>query len=188
MSRKVLTKFYLRNNEKGFTLVEFITTMFVFSVMAIIVAGIWVKAVQIERRDFSAQIIEENTLAVLDTMAKEIRVSTITNQDNNCSAAPSASLTMTFNDSLGGSGTLVYSLVGGVVQRTYGGVTYQMSSNDIVFNSLGFCVSGSSTSPYGNDATRVTIIASISNTTGNIVTVNTQTAVTIRDVSAEVQN
>lgn len=180
----------IKNYQAGFTLVETIAVVLIFSVMAVIVTAVWVRAVQIERKDFSAQVIQENILSVFGIMSKEIRISDITNQDNDCSGPPATNLTMTFNDPQGGSGPLTYSLNGsGIIQRTYAGVTYQISSNDVIFNSLGFCVLGSSNSPYGKDATRVTIIASVSNRTGiDIITVKVQTTVTSRNISGELQN
>jgi Tfp pilus assembly protein PilV len=173
------------NNQKGFSIVEAITSIFVFSVVALIVAGLLVQAMNVERRAFSAQAIQENVLAVLELMAKEIRVSNISDQNNNCTTDPALN-TLTITHPI--EGMVTYSLNGGVVERTTGGITHILSSDDVVFNSLRFCISGSTT-PSDNKSARVTVLLSISNKKGReILTTNIHTTVTSRDIVDELQN
>ncbi len=166
----------------GFTLVEFLVTVFVFSVMALATIAIFVRAMDIERRSFSAQRIQENALAVLELMAKEIRVGTISGPNSNCSAN---TLDMTVYDP--SPITVIYRLnaTSGVVEREYGGVTYLVSSSDVIFNNLIFCILNSG---LDDQPARVTVLASISNRVGKVITVNLQTTITSRDIADELQN
>lgn len=172
-------------NEKGFSIVEAITNIFVFSIIALIVTGILVEAMNIQRRAFSVQAIQENVLATLELMGKEIRVSTISDQNNNCTTdLPLATLSMVHPI----EGAVSYRLNNGVVERDAGGVTYILSSDDVEFNSLTFCISGSAT-PSDNKPARVTVLVSVSNKKGReILTTNIHTTVTSRDIVDELQN
>ena len=178
------------SSRAGFTLVETLVVIFVFSITVLVVVCILVKAMQIERRSFASQAIQDNVLAVLELMSKEIRVSTISNQDNNCSGTASNTLTIIHpNVSTGNLETIIYRLTSGVVTKeVVGDYTYLLSSNDVVFNSLGFCVLGTTT-PFDNKATRVTILLSVSSTIGgqNVMT-KIQTTVTSRNTADELQN
>lgn len=173
----------------GFTIVELLVSILLFSVMATITAGIFVRALEIERRSFSAQSIQENALAVFELMAKEIRVGNIAGPDS--SSCTSNVLNMTVlnpdppYDPPNVSVTYRLNSSSGVVERIYGGVTYFVSSDDIIFNSLKFCILNSGVDDQG---ARVTILASISNRVGKIITADLQTTITSRDASLELQN
>src|SRR3989344_7932176 len=170
-----------RSLSAGFTLVEFLVTVFVFSVMAVVTTAIFARSIDIERRSFSIQMIQENALAVLELMAKEIRVSTVPGPDSNCLAN---TLDMTIYEPSPVDVTYRLNTSSGIVERVYGGVTYLVSSNDVVFNSLIFCISNSG---LDNRSTRVTILASISNRIGRVINVNLQTTITTRDITDELQ-
>lgn len=173
------------NNQKGFSIIEALTSIFVFSIVALIVSSLLVQAMNIERRAFSAQAIQENVLAVLELMAKEIRVSTISNQNNNCTTDPVLNI---LNITHPIEGAVTYRLNNGVVERITGGITHTLSSDDVVFNSLRFCISGSTT-PSDNKSARVTVLLSISNKKGReILTTNVHTTITSRDMVEELQN
>ena len=179
-------RFLIKKNQVGFSIVEMLTTVFVFSIIALVATAILVQAMQIERKAFAAQIIQENALAVFELMAKEIRVSIIANQNNDCfTQTPSTSLTI--DHSINGITTYQLS-TGGAVEKVAGGTKYVLSSEDVLFNSLGFCVLGS-TLPSDNQSSRVTVVASISNRSGSeSLTVKFQTTVTSRDIADEIQN
>ena len=92
-------------------------------------------------------------------MAREIRVSTLApGQDADCITTTKDTLSI---DHLVGAGsvTIVYSVTPeGVVQRTAGGTMESISSPDVVFTDMYFCVSGS-----GNDGQqpRIAIVSSV---------------------------
>ena len=81
--------------QKGFTLIETLTTTLIFSILVVEIGLLVSQSFNLERRGFSAQKIQENGLLVLETMAREIRVSRVANQDSNCTAT---SLTITHPD------------------------------------------------------------------------------------------
>lgn len=172
-------------NQKGFSIVEAVTSIFVFSVVALIISGLLVQAMDVERRAFSAQAIQENVLAVLELMAKEIRVSNVSDQNNNCTTDP---ILNTLNITHPTKGLITYRLNSGIVERVTDGIPYTLSSDDVIFDNLRFCISGSTT-PSDNKSARVTVLLSISNKKGReILTTNIHTTVTSRDIIDELQN
>lgn len=171
----------------GFTIVETMTTVFVFTVLVTTISAIFTRSIDIERRAFSAQVIQESALAVLEVMAKEIRVGTIDSQNNNCTTDPVLTQ-LTLVDNTGN--TITYRLNGdGIVEKVVNGTDiYFLSYNEVRFNVLRFCVRGS-TLPFDEEPTRVTVITSISNRTGReVLTVNLQTTIVSREVTNELLN
>ena len=69
----------------GFTLIETLVSIFVFSILAIIFTGIFAQAVQIQAGSFNAQRTVENSLLILESIARDIRVSQICPAGSNCS-------------------------------------------------------------------------------------------------------
>src|SRR3989344_1713741 len=167
----------MKNTEKGFTIIEVIISAFIFSIIAVAISGIFVQALNIERRAFSAQKIQEQSLYVLELMAREIRVASISGQDSNC-ATSSLSMTHPVN------GNVSYNVNNGIVQRTENGVDTEISSGEVNFTRLNFCITGSNS---GDDQpARVSIIAGVQNRTGKeILTFDLQTTVTSRDLQSE---
>lgn len=169
----------IKNSEKGSTLIEYIVTTMVFSLIVIIIGQVFVQALHLQRRGFAAQKIQENGLFVLEFIAREIRVSTI-NEANNINCSP---VKTTLNITHPVNGAVIYGLNNGVVTRTAGGVPTNLSSQAVNFLTLKFCVDG-----VGADLKqpRVTIVADIENRTGtDSTTYNIQTTVSIRDLSDE---
>ena len=164
--------------QSGFTLIEVMVTSFVFSIIVLTVSGLFLQIIGNERRAFAAQKIQDNGLFILELMSREIRVSSVTNQDSvDCSLT-------TLNVVHPINAAVTYSLNNGVLQRTAGGVITDLSTSDIIFSRLNFCVMGSS--PTDNEQVRVAILASIQNRLGiNKLTFNLETAVSSRDVETE---
>lgn len=165
-------------HQQGFTLVEVLVTSFIFSIIALTVSGLFIQTLAVERRTFASQKIQENGLYIMELMSREIRVSKVQDQDSlNCTAT---SLTIIHPV----NGTVVYSLLNGVLQRTADGVTTDLSSSAVTFSRLNFCIAGSGQTD-GQQA-RVTILASIQNKTGReILTTVLQTTVSSRNVETE---
>ncbi|KKT28488.1 MAG: hypothetical protein UW14_C0007G0002 [Candidatus Yanofskybacteria bacterium GW2011_GWA2_44_10] len=167
---------YMTGN-KGFTLIETITSIFIFSILVVEIGGLMAQSTNLERRAFSAQKIQENTLAVLETMTREIRVGRISNQDNNCTAT-----LLTIEHPT--DGTISYSVSNGVVQKTMAGSTVNLSSSEVNFAKLNFCVQGSGVND--NQQPRVTIVSIVENRVGaDILQFNIQTTVVSREYSDE---
>ena len=178
-------KHIARAYQAGFSLIEVLAALLAFSIILITVGSIFVRMVAFQRRGFAAQKIQENSLYVLELMAREIRVSTIgPNQDNDCSSTPGTTLSM--NHPVNGSVT--YSLSPeGMVSRTVGGVEAYISSRDVKFTSLGFCINGSS---RDQKQARIAIIATVENTEGlpaEKLTFHLETMVAAREIATELQ-
>ncbi len=166
------------NNQKGFTIIEVLISAFVFSIIAIVVTGLFIQILKLQRRSFASQKVQENGLFVMELMSREIRVSQIANQESEDCTATSLTIEHPVN------GTVTYSLSGDVLKRTSGGIVTDLSSTDVSFQRLNFCVMGSGTSD--DEQARVAIIASIKNKTGKeIINTNLETAVSSRDVQTE---
>lgn len=168
----------LRNQRflnEGFTLAETIITLFIFSVLVTIIASTFISALDIQRRAFNIQQVEENANFILEAMAKEIRVSTLGTPDTNCPSSPVASLSITHPV----NGSVAYSLSGTDLIRTVNGIQTTVNSNVVQFSYLKFCVSGN-TNPDQKQP-RVTIIAQIkSANTKKQATIDIQTTLSQR--------
>lgn len=177
-----------KNNQKGFSVIELLVAVFLFSLVAMIVTGIFVRALSLQRRISSAQAIQDNAIAVLGLMSKEIRVGTITSANSNC-ATNSLSLSVLNSGGTSDEVTYILNTTDGVVERRVGSgvnsIVYYSSSEDVIFNSLLFCVLHSD---LDDQTSRVTILASISNRIGKPMTVRLQSTLTSRDNTLELQN
>lgn len=170
-------KLKTKNFQKGFTIVEVLVSAFVFSIIAVVVSGLFVQILATQRRAFASQKIQENGLFIMELMSREIRVSQIQSSDSDCNAT---ALTIIHPV----NGTVTYSLSSGILQRIAGGVTTDLSSSTVAFSRLNFCIMGAN--PSDAQQARVAIIASIQNKTGKeILTTNLETMVSSRDVQTE---
>lgn len=169
-------------NEKGFTIVEVLIASFVFSIIAIGISSIFIGILTNERRAFAAQKIEENEMFVLEMMARDIRVSKIDGPDDlNCGLT-----TLRINHPDKGFIDYTINTGTGIVTKTEEatGTTVDISSADVNFTRMNFCVRGSGTTDQKQ--TVVTIISSVQNRTGKEkLTFNVQTAVSSRSVETE---
>ncbi len=165
----------IETKEAGFTIVEVLVTSLIFSIMAMAISAIFIQIISLERRGLAVQKIQDNALLVLEEMSRDIRVSRIPSQESsNCTAT-----TITMTHPL--KGTIVYRVNSGIVQRSVGGGDYiDVSSSNVNFSRMNFCISGSLVND--NQSPRVSTIASIQNRTGKeIVEIDIQTTVTSRD-------
>lgn len=169
----------------GFTVVEFLVTAAVFSIIVLGAGGIFVEVLKIQRRGIEAQKIQENIQFVLDTISKEIRVSqVVAGQDTDCSNNFSDSLSIIHPE----SGDVVYTMVKGIVKRTAGGVTTSLSGSDVEFSRFAFCIQYSD---VDNKQARVTILAQAKPLFGvsdPALTFDIQTTLSSRDLTVELQN
>ena len=173
-------KVKITNYCAGFTVIEAVVAVMVFSIAAILIAAIFARAITLERRIVSAQIVQENAMFVLESMAREIRVSSIVNQDSPDCAADNLTMDHPIY------GVISYSLGGGNIQRT-ANISGFLNSSDVQFTNLKFCVTGS---VAGDDQSpKITILATLKNRAGiQPVSVNLQTTITLRDTTDEFQN
>lgn len=170
-------KLKTKNFQAGFTLVEVIVSSFVFSIIVVVTIGLFVQILALERRSFASQKIQENGLFIIELMSREIRVSQIQDQDSPDCTATTLTIIHPVN------GIVTYSLNNNVLQRTADGITTDLSSSDVSFSRLNFCIMGSVSS---TEQARVAILASIQNKTGpEILTTSLETTVSSRDVQTK---
>lgn len=166
--------------QKGFTLVEVLVTIVIFSFVLIIVSSIFVYSLNLQRRALNLQQAEENAAYVIEFLTKEIRVATITlpAADSNCPSIPSSSLTIDHPD----TGIIKYYLSGSDLIREVNGVPGVVNSNTVRFVKFDFCVRGV---PAGDMIQpRVTLSAAISSTkTNQQATIDIQTTISSRVLS-----
>lgn len=162
----------------GFTLIETMAVIFIFSLLAVLMSGVFVSFLDLQRRAFNIQQAEENASFLLESMAKEIRVGQITGPDIDCSGVPVTTLSLVHPV----NGNVTYSLSGNAVHRNANGVDGIMSSNTVEFTRLSFCLSG--TTVDDQIQPRVTIIMSLRSVkTKQQATIDIQTTVSQRFLS-----
>lgn len=175
---KIARRKHKLSSTEGFTIVEMLTSVLVFSVTMIAVGGIFVQLLAFQKRGFAAQQVQENTAYVLESIAREIRVSTFQNQDSLGCNSTSLSIIHPV------LGPITYTLAGTVVQKTTSAGTVNLNTSDVAFTRFNFCILGSS--PVDNLQTRVTILTqSRSGSGNNEVVFDSQTTITLRDVLTE---
>jgi prepilin-type N-terminal cleavage/methylation domain-containing protein len=164
--------------EKGFTLLETLVTLFVFSILMVIVGSVFVDSLNMQRKAFNYQQSQENANFVLESMAKEIRVSQISGPDTACPGFPAAILNIVSPT----NGNVTYQLIGNAIHRIVGGQDTIISSNTVQFTRLQFCVSG--TAVGDSLQPRVTVITSVrSKSALQQATVDIQTTISQRYLS-----
>lgn len=100
----------LPRQRRGFTLIELVVAVAIFSVVIIIVMSCFSMAIKAQKRVISIQSIQENAKFILDFMAKETRMSII----NNTADGISSILNMTRSSD---GSSVVYSFIDGNLTR-----------------------------------------------------------------------
>lgn len=161
--------------KNGFSVVEALITVFAFSILSVIIAGIFMRSIQLQRRANAVQRIQENALFVLESMAREIRVSNVFFQNNSACALTTLNIVHPIN------GNITYALENGWVKRTDDGVPSFLNTSDVEFLKMSFCVTGSSLADQ--KPSKITIITSIRNRVGpEKPVINLQTTITSRSI------
>jgi len=185
MIRYLNHNMHRRRGMLGFTIVEFLVTAAVFSVIVVGAGGIFIEVLKIQRRGIEAQKIQENIQFVLETISKEIRVSQIAGgQDTDCVTTFSSSLDIVHPE----SGSITYGISDGRVQRTGGGATTNLSGSDVEFSRFAFCIQYSE---IDDKQARVTILAQAKPLFGvsdPALIFDIQTTLSSRDLTIELQN
>ena len=125
----------------GFTLIELIVGVFIFSVLIVLAGGSFVPSLELQRRALNIKRVEENGRFVLELMTRELRVANPINTANNsCPGAGGTSLSFTHPV----NGNIEYFLSGNSVHRRVNGLDSVISNPDVEVSRLIFCVSGNS--------------------------------------------
>ncbi|MCC6405268.1 MAG: prepilin-type N-terminal cleavage/methylation domain-containing protein [Candidatus Yanofskybacteria bacterium] len=174
--------------QHGFSLVELLVAATIFTFVVAGVTGLFMQALDLQRRATGIQKIEENAQYLLESIAREVRVSRVTSADTVCTPPdPSTTHTLTIEHPVSGPITYTYTKTSGVgvVTRDAGSGPEQITSSDVDISAFAFCVSGSG--PGGRQA-RVTIPMTLRSTAGRAgaqVTVSLQTTIASRDLSQD---
>lgn len=146
----------------GFTLIEVLVSVFIFSIVVTAVGGIFIQSLKLQRRAFSVQQTQENINFILESMAREIRVSKICPLTGQCSSSSTLSIDHPVNK------RVEYSLAGEQIHRLIldPGVNCAsppcdsvMNSSSVKFTRLNFFVSG--TENKDGKQPRVTIVVTV---------------------------
>lgn len=175
-------KHKMRTSSPGFSLVELLVAASIFAFVVTAVSGLFVQALDMQRRASGIQKIQENALYVLESITREVRVSIVTSGNTTCTTPyPQETKTLVIEHPVNGTVTYEYSR-----PSTFGLITRngeQITSADVDITAFAFCVSGS-----GADGaqTRVTIPLTLQTTAGRSVnSVSLQTTITSRDLSID---
>lgn len=138
--------------KNGFTLIEMLTAMSVFVLVAGLLSGLFFSSLNLQRRAFASRDLQDNARYILDLMSKEIRTANpIT------FSQPGGATALSFTND---SGVLVnYSWGGSSILRNS---PLQLTSTTINVQLLNFVLSGAGTN---DNQPRVTIILKMSSTT-----------------------
>lgn len=120
----------------GFTLIELITAIGIFSVVIIIVGGIFMAVFFGNRRILALQNLQDNVRFTVESISREIRVGK--NFDN------SVANQLSFTNSTGQ--LVVYRLNNNALERSengVGGTFFPMTDSSIIVSSLNFYLQGS---------------------------------------------
>ncbi|MDP3764281.1 MAG: prepilin-type N-terminal cleavage/methylation domain-containing protein [bacterium] len=163
--------------KEGFTLIELIVAMAVFSTVVTIVSSIFVSTVGSQRKNVNQQEVLENARYVLEIMARAIRQSTIQTADGTSSV-------LAINHPT--KGLVTYQLDSSQIKESTGvNPSLALSSSEVSIEKLDFIIKGKGASDFKQP--RVTIIISIKNTEVGVSTassINLQTTVTPRNLEA----
>lgn len=136
-------------------MIETTLVILLFSVIMVLMGGVFVGSLDLQRLAFNTQHTEENASFVLEAIAKEIRVSQIAGPDTDCPATPATILNVTHPV----NGSITYSLSGNAIHRNVNGTDSVMNSSTVEFTNFRFCVSGTAIDDLKQP--RVTIIAGL---------------------------
>lgn len=146
-------------SSSGFTLIELLVSIFIFSIIVVIIGSIFIQTLNLQRRALLIQQAEEDLVFVLEAMAREIRVSKICPQTGQCASSSVLDIDHPVN------GQIQYNLAGGVIHRVDDGVDTILSSSAVKFAKLEFRVSGTANNDDKQPRVTIIVFANASNTT-----------------------
>lgn len=170
--------------QSGFSLIELLVAATIFTFIVSASTGLFMQALDLQRRATSIQKIEENAQFFSEAIAREVRVSVVTSSDTSCTPPdPLATNTLVIQHPVNGTVTYRYDTSTGVGMITRNG--QPMTSNDVNFKSFAFCIQGSSTDGEQSRVTMPMTIESVTGRPSTRVSVSLQTTVVSRDVATD---
>jgi hypothetical protein len=158
----------------------------VFSFIIISVSGLYTRVIGLQRRAIGAARVQENALFVIETVAREVRVSRIPSGDTDCSVAPDpvTTRTITLEHPIEGTVTYDYDASNGVIRRN----GEELTTPEVRVTAFAFCVSHSAGDDLQARVTMPLTIENIAANPANRVSVNLQTTVVSRDLITDLSN
>ena len=132
---KLSTINYQLSTSLGFTVIEMLASIFAMAIIFTLLTAVFVQLLNIQRRAFNMQHAQENSIFILEAIAKEIRVSQINTSGRTADTCYS-DLDFTHPD----NGVVRYELAGNNFIRRAGGVDQTLNSNNISLERLSFCL------------------------------------------------
>ncbi len=176
------------NRQSGFSLVELLVAATIFTFVVMGVSSLFAQALDLQRRATGLQKIQENALYVMESIAREVRVSSITSLNTNCNPPDAGTRTMTIKHPVNGDVTYTFGTATGVgaISRSANGEPDQViTSSDVDFKSFAFCVSGVGVDGKQSRVTIPMTIQAVSARASGRVTTSLQTTIVSRDLSEE---
>lgn len=170
--------------QSGFSLIELLVAATIFTFVVSGVTGLFLQALNLQRRATGIQKIQENALYVLESIAREVRVSVITSGNTNCTPPdPVTTRTLTLQHPVNGAVTYTYDRTSdvGIISRNGQPIT----ASDVDLELFAFCVSGSGADDQQSKVTIPMTIRSLAGRASSQVSVSLQTTIASRDLSTD---
>lgn len=169
--------------QAGFSLIELLVAATVFTFVVTAVAGLFAQTLDLQRRGAGIQRIQENAQFVVESVAREVRVSRVTSGNTNCTPPDVASRTLIIEHPVNGTVTYAYDTVAGEGMILRNG--QPITTSDVNFLQFAFCVSGAGTDGTQARVTMPMMIEATSARSSARVQVSLQTTIVSRDLSEE---
>jgi len=180
-------------DSRGFTLIELLVAAAIFTFIMTSVTGLFTSALDMQKRGIGIQKVEENSQFVLESIAREVRVSKVTSGNTVCDpgaiTVPPEAHSLSIEHPVLGAITYEWKQDAdrrGHVYRGVGGQTpAAITADDVDVVSLAFCVSAAG---LHDGPARVTIPMTIRSTGGlqrTRVEASVQTTVISRDFASD---
>lgn len=166
--------------KNGFTLVETVVAVFVFSVVVIASQGVFGKALTVVKSGAAAQRVQESVQYALELMARDIRVSSV-NADQEDASCTLSQLTLVHPV----LGSVIYRQGSTLIERTVEGIAGHITADDVLIQGLSFCVRHAG---VDGEQTRITILIDAvynSEKASEQKELRVQTSVSLRDYETE---
>lgn len=170
--------------QSGFSLIELLVAATIFTFVVSGVTGLFLQALDLQRRATGIQKIQENALYILESIAREVRVSVITSGDTNCTPPdPVTTRNLTLQHPINGAVTYAYDRTSGVGIISRNG--QPITSSDVDVELFAFCVRGSGVDGQQSQVTIPMSLRSVAGRASSRVSLSLQTSVVSRDLSIE---
>ncbi len=170
--------------QSGFSLIEVLVAATIFTFVVTGVSGLFMHTLNLQRRATGLQKIQESALYVLESIAREVRVSIITSGDTDCTPPdPATTHTLALLHPVNGTVTYAYDNASGTGIISRNGQPITSSNVDIA--AMAFCVSGSGADGQQSRVTIPMTIRSVDKKTTSQESVSLQTTVVSRDLSTD---